>query len=48
MAQSKLTHDPFSGSEKRNFREFEQFKSMLAVTATPAIQRANILRWPLY
>ena len=42
MAQPQLTLNPFSGSEKENFREFELLlRSILAVAALPANQQAN-------
>ena len=45
MAQPQLTLNPFSGSEKENFREFELLlRSILAVTALPANQQANFLQ----
>ena len=41
MAQPQLTLNPFSGSEKENFREFELLlRSILAVAALPANQPA--------
>ena len=45
MAQPQLTLNPFSGSEKENFREFELLlRSILAVAALPANQQANFLQ----
>ena len=45
MAQPQLTLNPFSGSEKENFREFELLlRSILAVAALPANQEANFLQ----
>ena len=45
MAQTQLTLNPFSGSEKENFREFELLlRSILAVAALPANQQANFLQ----
>ena len=45
MAQLQLTVNPFSGSEKENFREFELLlRSFLAVAALPANQQANFLQ----
>ena len=39
MAQRQLTLNPFPGSEKQNFREFELLlRSVLAVAALPANQ----------
>ena len=45
MGQPQLTLNPFSGSEKENFREFELLlRSILAVAALPANQQANFLQ----
>ena len=45
MAQPQLTPNPFSGSEKENFREFELLlRFILAVAALPANQQANFLQ----
>ena len=45
MAQPQLTLNPFSGSEKANFREFELLlRSILAVAALPANQQAKFLQ----
>ena len=45
MAQTQLTLNPFSGSEKANFCEFELLlRSILAVAALPANQPANFLQ----
>ena len=45
MAQPPLTLNPFSGSEKENFREFELLlRSILAVAALPANQQAKFLQ----
>ena len=45
MARPQLTLNPFSGSEKENFREFELLlRSILAVAALPANQQANFLQ----
>ena len=44
MAQPQLTLNPFSGSEKENFCEFELLRSILAVAALPANQQANFLQ----
>ena len=45
MAQPQLTLNPFSGSEKETFREFELLlRSILAVAALPANQQANFLQ----
>ena len=42
MAQPQLTLNPFSGSEKEKFHEFELLlRSILAVAALPANQQAN-------
>ena len=41
MAQPQLTLNPFSGSEKENFLEFELLlRSILAVAALPAKQQS--------
>ena len=45
MAQPQLTLNPFSGSEKDNFREFELLlRSILAVASLPVNQQANFLQ----
>ena len=45
MAQPQLTLNPFSGSEKENFQEFELLlRSILAVAALPANQQAKFLQ----
>ena len=48
MPEPQLTLNPFSGSEKENFREFELLlRSILTVAALPANQRASFLQLPL-
>ena len=48
MAQLQLTFNPFFGSEKENYREFELLlRSILAVAALPANQQANFLQYYL-
>ena len=45
MAQPPLTFNPFSGSEKENFPEFELLlRSILAAAELPANQQANFLQ----
>ena len=45
MAQPHLTLNPVSGSEKKNFREFELLlRSILAVAALPVNQQAKFLQ----
>ena len=45
IAQTQLTLNPFSCSEKENICEFELLlRSILAVVALPANQRANFLQ----
>ena len=44
-AQPQLTFNPFSGSEKENFREVDLLlPSILSVAALPANQQANFLQ----
>ena len=45
MAQPQPKPNPFSGSEKENFREFELLlRSISAVAALPANRQANFLQ----
>ena len=45
MAQPQVTLNPFSDSEKDNFREFELLlRNILVVAALPANQQANFLQ----
>ena len=48
MTQPQITLNPFSGSEREKFSEFElRLRSILAVAALPANQQENFLQLQL-